>query len=301
MNDRISKLVDNLPDPLFTKTINLVCDSGAFNGSYLYGGLLYLKELEKKRIISINKISGSSIGSLFSFLYLIDELDKSEKYYEIIRNGFKENFCLSSFKDSLYSMLEIFPDNIYTKVNNRLYINYYNIQTNKEEIKSTFLSNEEIIETIISSSFIPYLMDGTLCYKGRIDGCNPYIFKKRTIDDDKILFIRLTSFSKLKKMMHIKGEYNNSERLLEGALDLHKFFKGEKSLLCSWVNNWTLFDYCVFRGRQLFWFSVVFTCYIIHKIKPYIPGIITDNRIYYIIKSVVSNTYQDLFVIFYNS
>ena len=219
----------------------------------------------------------------------------------MIRNGFKEDFCLKSFKGALDAMFKNLPRTAYTQVNNRLYINYYNIYTNKEEIKSVFLSNGEIIDAIIASSFIPYLMDGTLCYKGCIDGCTPYIFKKRTTDDDQILFIRLTSFSKFKKMLHIKGEYNNSERLLEGALDLHKFFKGDHSTLCSWVNKWTLYDYCIFRGRQLLWFNIVFICYLIHIIKPYVPSIMTNNRLYYIIYGVLSNAYRDLFVIFYNS
>ena len=46
MNYNIIELTENLPEPLSTQHINIVCDSGAFNGSYLFGCMIYLKELE---------------------------------------------------------------------------------------------------------------------------------------------------------------------------------------------------------------------------------------------------------------
>lgn len=301
MDQRVKDLIENLPQPLTTQVINVVCDSGAFNGSYLLGCLLYLKELENKKFIKIDKLSGSSVGSLMSFLYSIDKLKDIEHIYKNIRNGFKNDFCLKGFKNTLKELFDTLDENVYKQLNDKLFINYYNINTNKEEIISTYESNNDIMEAILSSAFIPYLMNGELCYKGYIDGCNPHIFKERTLDDNKILFVRLTTLSKLKKLIHVRGEYNNTERILEGILSTHRFFKGEKSILCSWINNWGVTDYITFRFRQIFWLAIVLYCYLIHKVTPYIPDILIHNKIVNTIKDFVYKIYQDLFIIFYNS
>jgi len=301
MKDKIEDLVSNLPKPLFTKNIKVVCDGGAFNGSYFYGCYIYLKELEKQKFIKIDKISGTSIGGLLSFLYLTDTLDDFNTYYKDIRQAFKTNFCLSLFKKTLTNFFEELPKDLYQKVSERLYITYYDININKEIVKSEYKNNQEIIEAILYSTFLPYVMDGNLCYKGKIDAFNPYIFKERTLDDDKILFISLTNFNKLKKMIHVRGERNNSERTLEGVLDIHKFFKGDKSMLCSWVNNWGISYYFIFRSRQVFCLFLVLFFNILYKLKAYIPNFIIDNKITNTLKDFFYKFYGDLFILFYNS
>ena len=68
MDTSILNLIDNIPKPRYTETINIVCDSGAYNGGYLYGMLLYMKKLEDTNYVKIDKISGASIGSLMGTL-----------------------------------------------------------------------------------------------------------------------------------------------------------------------------------------------------------------------------------------
>ena len=181
MNYKITELTENLPEPLSTQNINLVCDSGAFNGSYLFGCMTYLKELEKKKFIKIKKLSGSSIGSLLSFLYIIDKLEGYEDEYKSIRNAFKNEFCLKSFENILKTIFNTLDKDIYKQLNDKLYINYYNIHVNKEIIIHNYQNNNDVMEAILSSTFIPYMMNGELCYKGNIDGCNPHIFKESCI------------------------------------------------------------------------------------------------------------------------
>ena len=53
---------------------DLILDGGAFNGSYTLGVLMYFKELTKKNYISIQRISGTSIGSIMGMLYIADHL-----------------------------------------------------------------------------------------------------------------------------------------------------------------------------------------------------------------------------------
>ena len=86
----INKLIENLDDNINYKNINLIMDGGAFSGSYILGCLYYLKELEKKNKIKINKVSGCSIGSILCVLYKLNELNYCVDVYDNIRNYFKE-------------------------------------------------------------------------------------------------------------------------------------------------------------------------------------------------------------------
>ena len=47
----IDKLISNIDKNNIPKTIDLILDGGAFNGSYQIGGLLYLKRMENKKMI----------------------------------------------------------------------------------------------------------------------------------------------------------------------------------------------------------------------------------------------------------
>ena len=70
----IQNLIDNHPKTNETENMDLVLESGAANGGFHVGCLLYIKSLEKKKIIKIDRISGSSIGAIAGFYYLINSL-----------------------------------------------------------------------------------------------------------------------------------------------------------------------------------------------------------------------------------
>ena len=82
-----------MPDDLKNSTtplrLDLVLDGGIFNGSYLVGAMYFLKEMEKRKYITVERISGSSIGSIVAFLYYIDALDMMPQLYDIVKNEFK--------------------------------------------------------------------------------------------------------------------------------------------------------------------------------------------------------------------
>ena len=98
INEYVIKLIDNLPDDLKNSKVplrlELVLDGGIFNGSYLVGALHFLKEMEKRNYITIERISGCSIGSVIGFLYFIDALDTMPKFYDIVKKEFKEKYKL---------------------------------------------------------------------------------------------------------------------------------------------------------------------------------------------------------------
>ena len=75
INTHIDLLIENLEKKNIYKNIDLMLDSGLFNGGYLIGSLLYLKQLDNKSIINVKRISGTSIGSLLGLAYLLNKLE----------------------------------------------------------------------------------------------------------------------------------------------------------------------------------------------------------------------------------
>ena len=74
INDYVNKLIENLPDDIKNRTmpeeIDLVLDGGVFNGSYHVGALYFLKEMERRKYIKINR-TFLFIFILFIFIYLL--------------------------------------------------------------------------------------------------------------------------------------------------------------------------------------------------------------------------------------
>ena len=103
INEYVIKLIENLPDDLKNSTtplrLDLVLDGGIFNGSYLVGALYFLKEMEKRKYIIVERISGASIGSIVAFLYFIDALDMMPQLYDIVKADFKNGYNLPSVKE----------------------------------------------------------------------------------------------------------------------------------------------------------------------------------------------------------
>ena len=296
INDYVNKLIENLPDDIKNRTtpeeIDLVLDGGVFNGSYHVGALYFLKEMERRKYIKINRISGCSVGSIVAFLYYIDGLDLMPKLYDIISKEFKGSMQLSCLKEIKKHVEERIPKDICEKVNNKLYISCNNIKTGEKIVKSTYKSVDDIIETVIKSSFVPYLIDGNLLYKNKyVDGIVPYIFKERT---NKILYLDLYGSDKVGYLFNVKNEKTNFHRILSGLLDIHAFYiKGSNTSMCSYVNDWN-YGLQTFNNLKLLFEKVCI--YIIHciiYIKTMIPEEFKENILYKIIAKIS----YDVFVI----
>jgi len=242
INDYVIKLIENLPDDI--KNVNepikmdLVLDGGIFNGSYLVGALYFLKEMENRKYIKIERISGCSVGSIVGFLYFIDSLDLMPKLYDLINTEFRQTYNLNLIKELKKHLLDRIPDDICIIINDRLYITYNNIKKNTKPVKKNYKDVDDIINTIIKSSYIPYLIDGNILHENKfIDGITPFIFKER---ENRILHLDLFGSDKLGNLLNVRNEKTNYHRILSGLLDIHSFFiKKTNTSMCSYINDWT--------------------------------------------------------------
>jgi hypothetical protein len=297
INDYVIKLIENLPDNLKnSKTplrLDLVLDGGIFNGSYLVGALYFLKEMEKRNYIKIERISGCSIGSIVAFLYYIDSLDMMSNLYDIVTNDFKKKYKLTVVKELKKYLSDRIPEDLCKKVNKKLYICYNNIKKGKKKVKSEYKNVDDLINTIIKSSFVPYLIDGEILYENKyIDGMNPYIFDK--VNDKKILYLDLFGYDKIGNLINVKNEKTNYHRILSGLLDIHNFYiKQSNTQMCSYVNEWSIsnkmFNYIKIIIEK---FCIYFTYFAIY-IKVNLSEEFKDSIIY----KLLSKISQDIFII----
>ena len=306
MNNTFNEIIENIAQNVSlsnNKNIKIVCDSGGFNGGYMLGCLLYLKNLENKQIIIVDKISGSSIGSLMALAYALDKLESIYPYIIKMTQSYKKN-------KNLYDWSKILQEYIDNNVQHsdlinlteKLYINYYSFTSNSEIVINEYKTLHDLYLTIMYSTHLPFIIDGHIAHDNNIDNMSPFVFEERTLDDPKIIFIKLTTYSRLKKIFHIKGEINFNERITEGILDIHKFFKYKQNTsLCSCVNNWGLYDYVEFRTRNILIYCLFLILFILKKSSDLIPNILINSKIYSIFSNYSKKIYGDLFTLFYNS
>ena len=297
IQEYVNKLIENLPDDIKkNKTpivLELVFDGGVFNGSYLVGALCFLKEMEKRHYIKIDRISGCSVGSIVAFTYFIDGLDLMPKLYNIIKNDFKKCYNLKIITTIKEVLKDNVPQDICQKVNNKFFISYNNIVKGKKIVKSKYKNTDEIYSSIIKSCFIPYLFDGNCLYKKKyIDGINPYIFNKEC--NKKILYLDLFGYDKIGNLINIKNEKSNYHRILSGLLDVHSFFiKKNSTQMCSYVNDWNYCNWFVYNIKLLIEKICIYITYIFILIKNTISN---ENKNTFLFK-IVTKIFEDFVVL----
>lgn len=300
INDYVNKLIENLPDNIKNvkepMKIDIVLDGGLFNGSYHVGALYFLKEMENRKYIKIERISGCSIGSIVGFLYFIDSLDLVPKLYDLTNKEFRQTYRFNLIKELKSLLIEHIPSDICDRVNGKLFITYHNISKGSKPVKSTYKDVDDIINTIIRSSYIPYLIDGNILYENKcIDGITPFIFKERV---NKVLYLDLFGHDKLCDLLNIKNENTNYHRILYGLLDIHRFFiKESNTPMCSYVNDWTNYHMCFNYLKHIIERITTFMIHILLFIKPFI----TDEFKKTILYKILSKISYDIFIIMVES
>jgi len=275
INQYITRLVDNIPDEFKERKtplrIDLVLDGGLFNGSYLIGALQFLKELERRKYIRVDRISGASIGSIVGLAYLSDSLDSMPDLYNIVYNEMKNSNTMSCIQD-LKNKLKHDTD-LYNKLNNKLYVSYNNIEKRNKVVKYLYKTNDEVFDAISKSCHLPFVIDGKLLYKNKyLDGVNPYMFKP--CPNKKILYLDLFGYDKLINFFNVKNEKTNFHRILTGMLDIHNFYiKQSETPMCSYVNEWGIINRSRLSIKGYNEMIIVYTVCILNILSRYTMGI----------------------------
>jgi len=258
INMLIPNIITNLELPNKTNNIDVVLDGGAFCGSYLYGCIFYLKQLESRNIINIKRISGCSIGVIIGLLYFMDKLELSIDFYNKVRHCFIKHKNIKISKKIIKHLIDSVDDNFYKFVSDKLFITYYDITTCHQHVVSKFKNNNHLYKCLLRTTHVPFVIDGSFsCDTKYVDGLKPFIFQP--LNDREIIYMNLFTIEMIKKMLYVRNEINNSERVITGILDIHSFFSNKsKSKICSYVSQWSYMD----------------------KIKLYFRNIITNLFIY---------------------
>jgi len=280
----VNKLMDNLPVKPKHMRIDIVLDGGAFNGSYLIGALYFLKEMERRKHVTIERISGASIGSLIGFLYCIDRLDIACETYNIFRTNLSESYnfkCINELKKYIGS--DALSNDVCKLVNGKLFIVYNNIKRGTKPVKCVYKDADEIINTITKSCYLPFITDGNMLHNNKyIDGINPHIFKEQS--GKKILYLNLLGYDKIQGLFNVKNEKTNFHRILTGMLDIHCFYiKESTTSMCSYVNDWTLTQKCNHLIRRISEKLIVNFIVIILFVRRNIPIDVESNLLYKVI------------------
>ena len=288
----IYSLIDNIDQTNIPKNINIIIDGGAFAGGQLTGCLNYIKELERLKLTKVNKISGCSVGALLGYMYLTDTLSYAPRYFNILLSEARKKVQLKK----ITKLIKLHINNTdYKSVNNKLYISYNNIDTLEHIIISQFNSQKEIIDKLISSSFIPLLFDGKIQYKNKYcDGITPYIFNK---SNNSNLFISLVNLYDFKEMIYCKNDVNIWHRQFVGLDDIHCFFKNtnKASKFCSFIEKWKITDFIMFGIRELIHMIIIIILKYYSLIYSYINIYIKDNIFYKRINSFIILLIQRFF------
>lgn len=259
----VNSLIKNLPE-MFIGKMNVILDGGAFSGSYILGGLYYLKELEDTNRFCVDKMSGCSIGSILCILYKLNRLDACHRVYDNIRKHFKEHGNLHIIKNILSEIKEEMDENFYLKCNDKIFLTYYDVLDKKHIVKSTFINNDDIIDTALKSSYIPYICGETMFHEDRfLDGLKPYDFQ-----GEKSLFFNLCmNYKSLIGMLYIRNEVNNMERTMTGMLETHAFFSNKSSFMCFYTDNMTWMQRVLHFLRVFYIKCIVYGIYICYHMR----------------------------------
>ena len=293
----IHNLIENIPKREKPLHVDIVMEGGAFNGGYLYGILLFIKELKKKNYLKISRISGCSIGAIVATLFFVNKLKKIELYYSELRKHLKKNLNVKISHKIISDVIkEITNDEFNIIKKDKLFISYYNVAQKKYVVQSTFKNKSDLKNALFRTTHFPLLIDGGCLLQNRyLDGFVPHIFSDREEDAHyHILYLTINRFSQVRGMFNTRHEKTIKGRTLEGIIEFYNFLLYKKQTkICSFVHQWTLMDYAKIRTKQMLLTILIYLLdYLVYSYKliyPYLHKIEIYNRL----KPVLHEMYRD--------
>lgn len=250
LNAYINRLINNHLNKSKNKfkkkpfTVDIVFEAGLFNGSYQIGFLKYAMELERRGLLNINRLSGSSVGSIIALCYFFKDTISihTELLSSLLYTNMKKKMSINIFDDLFLYFQKNLPSNIIEQLNGRLYITFHDVTKGKQYVKNKYDNLDDLFETIRKSCAIPFVIDNRVLYKNKyFDGLYPYMFKpKKNI---RIINLNIVNIEKISHMISIKNEKTNTKRIIEGIMDAHQFFTTKfQCNMCTYVDEWSLIN-----------------------------------------------------------
>lgn len=288
--NRVNNVKRNNSIPL---SLDVVFDGGAFNGGMGLGVAMYLKQLERHNRISVRRVSGCSIGSIVALYYLVNiDYKDINKMFLDIRDCFQENFNLTRYKECVRRFIYSNMTDDLSSINNVLHVTYFDLDSAKQIVQNQFKNREDLLESIVKSSHLPFISNREFKYQGRyIDGITPYVFH-----DNKrpVLFVMIITKSNYWRVFNTSKEDSINERLLLGINDIDAFFNGDESHMCSYYNDWTIFSTISLRVREIIILSVIAMIEIYYSIYKYIPLLIKETTIFSGLENIFYSFSRDI-------
>lgn len=280
----INALCENLPDDCIPKELDIILEGGAFNGSYHLGVLMYIKHLENLNKLKVDRISGVSVGALVGCLYLSSSFTEADKYFNKIIENYKENAFIDVLLNVCNEIVNKEGNDFYKKMTDRLFISYYDYEKKEYVVKSEYIDNKHLIDCLVSSAHLPGIVNGNMKSEiNALDGGYPFIFKnsclnKNNMNNKKTLFVRILTYDKILNILRTRNEKNTMMRASEGIINFHNFLFFKKSnKMCSYVEDWTLFDFIYQRFFEFVWIVIVYILIFCHKLYQKVPEKYLNN------------------------
>ena len=104
----------------------------------------------------------------------------------------------------------------------------------------------------------------------------------------KIIFMDLLGFDKIGHTLNVKNEKTNFHRILSGMLDIHNFFikDGSQTQMCSFVNNWSLYNYFLMSIRYLIEKIIIYKIYFLNIINVNLPNKFKQGLFYKLMNKI---------------
>ncbi len=285
----IRALSVNVNQAHLPKKINIIFDSGAVNGIIAIGAALYIHHLEQMDYFKIVNVSGCSIGSVIALWYICGCTEELYVFIEKLFVHYKHEKNFHIYEHIVKEVVAmLIKDDDMSKINGRLYINYYDTKKHQQKVVSQFKHRKHLVKCILRSSHIPFLTNGSYKYQGRyIDGIAPYIFTSDTNKTNKTknLFIQLIRFTCPLQCLNVKSDKNIYTRLLRGVTEVHDFLTKEKSIcpysscidsicsksICTYVDNYSYRIHIQLYIRKYFILFFIFLIDWVLNMKKNIP------------------------------
>jgi len=273
--------------------LRVVLEGGGMCGVYQIGVLQKLKAMEKKGHIEVDAISGASIGSYLAFCYFNNSLKTALDTLIATTTGFKKDSQNTyTFHDRIRQEILECDDEVFDCIKSeRIYSSRIDVKAVSNTIDSEYETREDLFDAIACSSHVPYVTGESwsrLSRNGRkyVDGVFPHIFRDRTGCEYAILYVCNGSFSRPANIL--SRRLCETTRVQAGSQDAHKFFAtGKPTRYCSFVHEWSQYDFIILRTKQTFAWAIRMLLFIVTSI---IYGIVAPIRL------LISVVMDDIFL-----